>query len=227
MSLRWIAGDVESSGLGKDAGVVEIAWVELNEQLDIIDEWHSLIDPEVPIEPGASGVHGIVDADVADAPTLSQFFSLVHPGKIAGDVVLIAHNAPFDRRFFAPWCEQLVGTIDTLRLARRFFPEAQNHKLQTLRYTFGLDAGEAHSAKGDVRTLHHLLRILVDKSGMPLADLYQDSYRPLFVTSMPFGKHKGKSMQDLPVDYLKWMAGLGDLDPDLKFTVNKILKDAA
>ena len=118
----------------------------------------------------------------------------------------------------------LRGTLDTLRLSRRYFPEAQNHKLQTLRYTFGLDAGAAHSAAGDVRVLHHLTRVLVEKSGMSLAELFTDSKAPLFVHRAPFGKHKGKLMTDVPLDYLRWMKGLDNLDPDLAYTINKILE---
>lgn len=227
MQRRYFCADVETTGVTPSDRIVELAWLEVDESLSVVDEWHSLIDPEIPIDPGASGVHGITNAHVADSPTIEQFFSIVHPGLITGEAVLIAHNAPFDRRFLAPWFENLVGTIDTLRLSRRYFPEASNHKLQTLRYTFGLDAGAAHSAAGDVKTLHHLLRVLVDKSGMSLPELHRDSYQPLFVHTAPFGKHKGKSWDQVPPDYIRWLSSLEDLDPDLKFTLQKLKQEAA
>ena len=183
---------------------------------------------EKPMTPFELGPGDDTEVEVAvaseDEPTIEEFFSVVLPGKLTGDVVLVAHNAPFDARFFGPWIETLRGTLDTLRLSRRYFPEAQNHKLQTLRYTFGLDAGAAHSAAGDVRVLHHLTRVLVEKSGMSLAELFTDSKAPLFVHHAPFGKHKGKLMTDVPLDYLRWMKGLDNLDPDLTYTINKILE---
>ena len=40
---------------------------------------------------------------------------------------------------------------------------------------------------------------------------------------MPFGKHKGMKMEDVPVDCLQWLAGT-DLDEDLRYTVEQILK---
>lgn len=224
---RYLLLDTETTGFGPTAKMVELAWIETDVDLNPIEEFHTLIDPEIPISPGASGVHGITNADVADAPTVEQVFSIIRPGKEQGEVVMVAHNAAFDRPFVAPWFDNLVGAIDSLRLARRYFPDQENHKLATLKYSLDLGREVAHSALGDVRTLHALMLKIAEVSGMNLEQMHKDSYQPLYVPNMVFGKHKGQPMVDLPKPYLRWLAGLDDIDPDLKWTAEKILKDAA
>jgi uncharacterized protein (DUF3820 family) len=39
---------------------------------------------------------------------------------------------------------------------------------------------------------------------------------------MPFGKHKGLKMEELPVDYLQWLSGT-DLEEDMRHTVECLL----
>ena len=39
---------------------------------------------------------------------------------------------------------------------------------------------------------------------------------------MLFGKHKGLKMEEVPVDYLHWLAGT-ELEEDLRYTVEQYL----
>jgi hypothetical protein len=41
---------------------------------------------------------------------------------------------------------------------------------------------------------------------------------------MPFGKHKGVELPDLPEDYLLWLAALPDLRPPLRIAVDAELR---
>lgn len=43
-------------------------------------------------------------------------------------------------------------------------------------------------------------------------------------TVMPFGKHKGEELQDIPVAYLDWLIGQDWLKPDLKETIEDHLQ---
>lgn len=226
MTKRLILGDVETSGLGHGAKIVEIAWLELDNDLNILDEKYSLIDPEVPIEPGAAGVHHITNEKVADEPTIEQFFEFFVGGPLVGDIVLIAHNSSFDRRFFDPHCDKINAEIDTLRLARKYYPDEQNHKLQTLRYSLGLDDGSgevAHSALGDVKVLLKFFRMLVDKAEISPLEMVAEADKPIFLHSLPFGKHRGTPILDVPKDYLKWLSRQDNIDKDLAYTLEKVL----
>ena len=42
------------------------------------------------------------------------------------------------------------------------------------------------------------------------------------ITHMPFGKHQGKPLSEIPKDYLRWLAESGALDKG----ENKLLKEA-
>jgi uncharacterized protein (DUF3820 family) len=40
---------------------------------------------------------------------------------------------------------------------------------------------------------------------------------------MPFGKHKGRPISAVPVDYLYWLMARGGLDSELKEAINQRL----
>jgi DNA polymerase III epsilon subunit-like protein len=109
-----------------------------------------LVNPGMPIPAEATAVHGITDSMVAAAP--EPAFALRQARRFCQGRLLAAHSATFDLSFVGP----SVGTLAlcTMRLARALFPEAPNHKNQTLRRYLGIDriAGEdfeAHRALGD------------------------------------------------------------------------------
>jgi len=55
------------------------------------------------------------------------------------------------------------------------------------------------------------------------AKMIDVSNRPVVYRKMPFGKHRGMKMEEVPVDYLQWLAGT-DLDEDMRYTVEQLLK---
>ena len=111
-NIRYKVADVETAGFkGPDetsSGVVDVAWVEIDEHLNILGERSSLINPGRPIESGASEVHGLFDADVAFSPSLTSFYRNHWDDS---PTVLICHNVPFDEKFLAPQIQLLVGKV--------------------------------------------------------------------------------------------------------------------
>lgn len=219
MSLRILIIDTETTGLKANAAVCEIAWIELNPSLEIVDRVYSLIDPQIPIEPSASGVHGITDKDVADAPTMQEFLDIVAGNPFDdGEIVVVAHNAAFDMKFVGSYIKNLAGTLCTLKVARRVYPEADDYKLQTLRYALGLDvqAADAHSATGDVEVCYTLLLRMMKDSGLDIEGLIELSNMPTVISKMPFGKHRGTKLVDLPADYIHWLLHKAEINDDLR-----------
>ena len=49
------------------------------------------------------------------------------------------------------------------------------------------------------------------------------SSKPVLLTRMYFGKHKGERFRDIPQDYLQWLSDQDDLDEDVRFTVGHYL----
>ena len=221
---RIFIADVETTGLSPtDDAIVELSFVEIDEDFNKVSEFSTKVNPQRPICPAASAVHGIIDADVVKAPLLGEMLQVYGAGYFE-DVFLIAHNARFDHSFLDPhW--NIQGVFCTLRAARRMYPDAPNHKLQTLRFFLMLDVereAAAHSAEGDVAVLVSLLKRMVDDSGESLPDFVDLMLEPIPVDVMPFGKYKGCTLQSLPKSYVKWLFTLSDLDSDLEISLKKL-----
>jgi DNA polymerase-3 subunit epsilon len=148
-----VALDVETTGLSPGQGhrVVEIALVR-REPGGARHPYAVLVDPECPIPPEASRIHGIVDDHLIGAPTFSGVVDEVL-SRLAG-AVLVAHNAPFDLSFLDAELER-VGrprpagpVLDTLPLARRYFRFPTND-LGTVCRCLGVPLEGAHRAAAD------------------------------------------------------------------------------
>ena len=215
---RYIFGDTETTGLGKDAGIVEISWVETDENFNEVSRHYSLINPDKPIQPGAMGAHGITEAMVADSPTISEFMEEAgYPLDVEGGV-LVAHNAAFDIVHFAPWMREPL-TLCTMKAARVIYPEADNHKLTTLKYYLGLEGchDRAHSADEDVNVLMQLVKRMCRDAECGLPELLHIQNIPRKIHKMSFGKHRGKALSELPKDYVNWLLTKADnIDSDLR-----------
>ncbi|HEY1867454.1 MAG TPA: 3'-5' exonuclease [Candidatus Cybelea sp.] len=155
---RYCVIDVETTGLNPHTDrIVEIACA-LVDGTRVTEGWSTLINPGMPIPAEATAVNGITDRMVAGAPELG--FALRHAQRLGQGRLVAAHCATFDLSFVGP----LLGTqaLCTMRLARAIFPEAPNHKNQTLRRFLGIDrfADErlaAHRALGDALVSAHVL----------------------------------------------------------------------
>lgn len=209
--MRYKIADVETCGFkppnATSSGVCELAWLEIDSNLNVLDLKTSLINPERHIEEGASAVHGLFDVDVAGKPTMKTYCDL-HWGE--GPTVLICHNVKFDREFFLPYVPFVADELCTLELSRTYIKGTTNHKLPTLAKELGLQTGEAHRAAGDVVTTLSLLRHIVAVTNRSLDDLIKLSRKPVNLTEMPFGMHKGKKFHELPTGYLAWILDQGD-----------------
>ena len=205
--------DTETASL--HSGVVELALLHIDNELNVLGEFHTKVNPERPIEPGAFAVHGISDADVADAPTLAQIpeLSLVTHA--------VAHNLAFDSRMLKGHLNAEAG-LCTLSLSRQYLKGTANHKLENLKHELGLPDRKSHSALGDVYTTLDLLRHLLPLTGAPLDTLFKRAAQPKLIHRMTFGKHKGLLISQVPADYRNWLLGQENLDKDLKYTLEKL-----
>lgn len=224
--MKLIVADTETASL--DGGVCDIAAAVLDENLNIVQTFESLIDPERKISPSASGIHHITDEMVWDKPTLAEFMDMTGRPFDDPELVIGGHNIQYDVRVLGSWIPAGHRKLCTLRLARNLWPEIENHKLQTLRYHFKLDAGTAHRAMGDVVACISLMRMIVQEQGWSLQQLIHAARRPLSPeTKMTFGKHKGTKIKDLPKDYVNWLLTKADnTDADLREALEALQETA-
>jgi len=153
----FVAFDVETTGLSAAKHrVIEIGAVKLRAGRIIARQvW--LINPEQPIPPVTTRVHGLTDEDVAEAPSFREVYSEF--AAFVKGTILVAHNASFHVRFMAheahrnalPFPPEPV--LDNLRLVRRWFPDLESHGLQKVADHLDIKPGRYHRALEDSETL--------------------------------------------------------------------------
>ncbi len=158
--MREIVMDTETTGFDPDGGdrIVEIGCVELFNHVPTGKTYHQYINPERDMPESAFQVHGLSIDFLKDYPVFAHiaqdFLDFV------GDAKLVAHNASFDMKFLnaeLKWASkpQLPPSqsVDTLEIARRKFPGAQN-SLDALCRRFGITTErELHGALLDSEIL--------------------------------------------------------------------------
>jgi DNA polymerase III epsilon subunit-like protein len=110
----------------------QIASVDMVREGGITNAIDTLVRPTKPIPPGASAVHHIVDADVANAPAFSEVID-----RFKGADFYVAHNSEFERSFFAAQGIEFGPWICTCKCALRVWPDLEGHSNQELRYALG------------------------------------------------------------------------------------------
>lgn len=158
---RAILFDTETTGLEPHLGhrVIEIAALELLNDLPTGRHFHALVHPERDIPDDATRIHGFTLADLVGKPCFHEIVEELLD--FFGDAPLIAHNAPFDFGFlnaeFARLGKPILAAermIDTLELAKARFPGMPN-SLDALcrRFAIDLSARTTHNALLDCRLL--------------------------------------------------------------------------
>jgi DNA polymerase III epsilon subunit-like protein len=220
--------DTETTGLDpKTDAIVELAWAIVRGDGTVLSSDCTLINPGRPISADAFRIHGISDSDVANAPTLEQAVES-HSELHTPVLTAVCHNAGFDSVFLRRSRRLAEGNprfLCTLRLAQNLVPGCQSYGLESLNSHLGLvgdvDARSLHRAPGDVATTCSLLKHLIDRY---LAEGHPDDIEELFKAAslqrMPFGKHKGRLLSEVPVDYLDWLLER-DIDDELRTALKK------
>ena len=159
--IRSVLFDTETTGLDPAQGdrVIEVAVLELINDLPTGRHFHRLIDPERDVPEEATRIHGYTRADLTGKPRFAEIADEL--AAFIGDGMLVAHNAPFDFGFLnaefarlglAPL--DLARMTDTLAMARTRFPGLPN-SLDALcrRFEIDLSARTSHNALLDCRLL--------------------------------------------------------------------------
>lgn len=209
----YLIADTETASLR--SGIVEVAWMWVDENLKILDEQCHRVNPERKIDPGARAVHGISDEDVANCPTIKQICA-----GFTKPVDGIGHNISFDKQMLKGAIE-FRRTLCTLEVARQYIKDTTNSKLETLQKELGLPVRTSHSALGDIHTCRDLLLYVLPKTGVDLETLFQRSEQPRVLHTMPFGKHEGKPMLEVPEGYRNWLL-TQKIDKNLLYTLTKL-----
>jgi DNA polymerase-3 subunit epsilon len=154
--------DFETTGLSPTLGdrATEIAIVIL-EGDQVVDRFQSLMNAGVRISSFIEAYTGISNEMIASAPRAGQV--MADASRFVAGRPMAAHNASFDRRFWAAELERIDRAAPepfacTLLLSRRLYPLAPNYQLGSLAAFHALPtSGRAHRALADAEVAAALL----------------------------------------------------------------------
>lgn len=218
----FVCLDCEATGLNTATDrIIEVAVATFT--LDgIQSSFESLIDPECPIPEASIAIHHITQDMVLGKPKIEDVLSEIL--LLAGNHPIIGHGINFDIDLIdiaakkANVSCQIKKNLafDTLRLAR-LYGQSPTNSLQQLRMHFNIAEEGAHRAMSDVIVNIQVFKKLAShfKTVKQLVDALS---KPIIMKNMPLGKHKGRPMKEIPLDYLLW-AARQDFDQDLLFSL--------
>ena len=227
--------DLETTGLESTDKICSIALVSQNIVI------YELINEGKKISAEASSIHHITNEDITDANSFLQSDAFAFLEKHnSSENTLIAHNIEFDTKILASHGFLWQGAmIDTLRVSKHLLTESEGFSLQFLRYDLKLykqekqrkefygikDALCAHNALEDTIVTQLLFETLLE-----ICDeerMVELSYKPVLLQKFPFGKYKGKYIEEVCMNdraYVEWLSRVSDLDDDMKYSIDYFLQ---
>ncbi|MDF7636689.1 3'-5' exonuclease [Leuconostocaceae bacterium ESL0958] len=150
--MNFVAIDFETASNVRHSAV-SLALVVVRDNA-IVDQFYSLLQPNVPFSPRNSQIHGIYPEDVVDAPTFAEIWPTI-AALFTEDKLVVAHNANFDASVLRACLDQAglpeahYQLLDTVQTSRRLLPQLPNHKLNTVSAALAIDLAHHHNALAD------------------------------------------------------------------------------
>lgn len=149
----------KSAPLDKQPRIIELGAVVVNKD-GIVRELSQLLDPGVEISAEITKITGITNDQLKGKPTFKEFLPQLKEF-FADTQILIAHNAPFDRKMLEldleraecedfPWPEQVVCTVQEYQPQFGKRPKL----LELYEKIVGVPLAQTHRALDDVMALH-------------------------------------------------------------------------
>ena len=158
--------DVETTG-GKynEEGITEIAIYKFD-GINIIDQFISLLNPEIPIQPFVQQLTGINNKMLTKSPKFFQVAKRIL--EITENTILVAHNSSFDYRMLKIEFDRLgfefkIPQLCTVKLSKKLIPKMESYKLGKLVKSLGIPISNRHRAAGDAMATVELFKLLLIK----------------------------------------------------------------
>lgn len=163
-----VAIDIETTGLDKDRDtIIEIGAVRFNGKR-VENEFSTLVNPGKHIPEFITGLTGIDDSMVRQAPRLNDILHELEA--FVGDAPVIGHNVRFDLGFLQKaGVLNLNRVIDTYALASVLMPAASRYNLGALGQQLGILLPATHRALDDAKVTHAVYERLAEMArALPL-----------------------------------------------------------
>lgn len=224
---KFVCIDCETTGLdAQQDRIIEVA-VMCFDASQVYAQMESLINPECIIPETSIAIHHITPEMIEGKPTIVHVLPEIL--QLIGNHIIVGHGVGFDIDILAIAAERhgisctirQNPSLDTLRMAR-LYGQSPINSLEHLRKHFNIPLEGAHRAMSDVIVNKEVFKWLA-KRYKTTEQLFDALARPILMPTMPLGKHKGRPLKEIPLQYLQWIANK-DFDQDLLYSVRLELK---
>jgi DNA polymerase-3 subunit epsilon len=168
--LKYAIIDIETTGGSFKTGRITEVAVYLHSGAKLLDEYSTLINPEVPIPPFVAKLTGISDKLVSTAPTFAEIAEELL--RITAGAVFVAHNANFDYSFVKEEYRRLgmdfrMKRLCTVQLSRKTFPGLPSYSLDKLTKELGIALDGHHRATVDALATLKVFEKILEKQNTP------------------------------------------------------------
>lgn len=144
--------DVETTGKGIKGNRITEICIVLLKGTRIIDKFTSLVNPECYIPPFITGLTGIDNDMVRDAPRFHEIANRIV--EMTTDAIFVAHNVNFDYNVIKGEFKSLGHSfvrkkLCTVRLSRKLIPGMFSYSLGKLCSSLNIPIEDRHRAEGD------------------------------------------------------------------------------
>jgi len=212
----FVVVDVETA-CARASSICQIGIVGFRDGVEVFD-YETLVDPRDEFSMFNTRIHGIGGDHVAGKPTFADIHAAVD-ARLSGRIT-VAHSS-FDRGALAAACRvhdraPIETTwLDSVRVAKRAWPELPSHRLNALSRFLGL-RHKHHDALSDARAAGMVIVRAIDHTGIDLKGWLAAPARRSAATApkpAPAGPLKGQRVAILgaPRDgaLARWLAAAG------------------
>lgn len=176
--------DVESTGIDtSNDEIVQIAAIKINLLGAVIESFERFLIPKKELG-SSEKVHGfskefLLENGVESIRGLEEFVDF------SKGCVIVGHNINYDLTIMKSQIARegareldITGVFDTLDIARRFYPEFENHKLENLSKKFKVENPSTHNAMDDILATKDILMEMVRQKIIPTSYDRANFYSP-------------------------------------------------
>lgn len=182
--------DVESTGIDITSDeIIQIAAIKINRDGSMV-KFEEFIKPKKSVE-NSYLVHGFSDKYLKEngreaKSVLGEFLEFIK------DKIIVGHNIQYDLGILSSELRRLKmnkynikGYYDTLDMARKLYPNLENHKLETLSNFIKVEVKPSHNAMDDILATKDILIHMVKKLNetslerMSIMGLYNKRFKEL------------------------------------------------
>jgi DNA polymerase-3 subunit epsilon len=179
--MNYVIVDIETTGGSpKSSKITEIALYKHDGE-KIVDEFITLINPEILIPEFIIRLTGITNSMVENQP---RFFEVAKKIiEFTQDCIFVAHNVGFDygiirQEFKSLGYDFRLPHLCTVRAARIVFPGLPSYSLGKLARNLNIIIEGRHRAGGDALATAHLFTMLIKQDKKQLSSFIQEEINP-------------------------------------------------